>query len=304
MPVTKFASYKDGLRKLIGEPNPALREFLKNVEHTSSKALTEYHDIPSSAFFDNVALLGVFDETSNSISHSLLAKVRLETPDGTKEKIQATSACAVNILGKIVTVYVYKVYESPSDIQWTRQRVLDARKLLIDANSDKAAVPMEGTVEDAQALFHQGLKHLHGVDGPVDLQAAADLLRKAANGGHADAQYNLGMMYYKGHGVKSDDAEAFAWLNKAADQKHPLALCVLGLAYLTGDGVDRDLESAHDYLTQSAEQDYAEAQYNLGLMYAKGDGVAKNPDKAKKLLQRASSQGHQRATDLLNGRIR
>jgi TPR repeat protein len=45
-------------------------------------------------------------------------------------------------------------------------------------------------------------------------------LRKAANQGHADAQYNLGAMYFMGRGVLQDHVEAEKWYRKAAEQGH------------------------------------------------------------------------------------
>ncbi|MBQ4314147.1 MAG: sel1 repeat family protein, partial [Lentisphaeria bacterium] len=42
--------------------------------------------------------------------------------------------------------------------------------------------------------------------------------RKAAEQGHATAQYNLGLCYYLGQGVTKDLAEAVKWLRKSAEQ--------------------------------------------------------------------------------------
>ncbi|MDE7136203.1 MAG: sel1 repeat family protein, partial [Muribaculaceae bacterium] len=42
--------------------------------------------------------------------------------------------------------------------------------------------------------------------------------RKAAEHGHAEAQYNLGVMYIYGDGVAQNDTEAARWLRKAAAQ--------------------------------------------------------------------------------------
>ena len=42
--------------------------------------------------------------------------------------------------------------------------------------------------------------------------------RKAADQGDADAQFNLGGQYARGHGVAKDVAEAARWYRKAADQ--------------------------------------------------------------------------------------
>ncbi|NOR73090.1 MAG: hypothetical protein GQ467_04385 [Mariprofundaceae bacterium] len=47
--------------------------------------------------------------------------------------------------------------------------------------------------------------------------------KKAADQGHASAQYYLGVMYDKGKGVTRDDKEAAKWYRKAADQGHASA---------------------------------------------------------------------------------
>ena len=49
-------------------------------------------------------------------------------------------------------------------------------------------------------------------------KAHIDSLRKAADQGHADAQYNLGSMYSNGQGVPQDYVEAHKWHNLAASR--------------------------------------------------------------------------------------
>ena len=44
---------------------------------------------------------------------------------------------------------------------------------------------------------------------------------QAAEQGNADAQFNLGLMYDKGEGVRQDDAEAVRWYLKAVEQEFP-----------------------------------------------------------------------------------
>jgi len=48
--------------------------------------------------------------------------------------------------------------------------------------------------------------------------SAAEWYKKAADQGHARAQYNLGVMYANGEGVEEDDKAAVKWLTKAAEQ--------------------------------------------------------------------------------------
>ena len=50
-----------------------------------------------------------------------------------------------------------------------------------------------------------------------DYSKAREWYLKAANQGHADAQYNLGVMYYQGQGVRQNTASAKEWFGKACD---------------------------------------------------------------------------------------
>ena len=61
-----------------------------------------------------------------------------------------------------------------------------------------------------------------------DEQQAAQWYQKAANQGHAVAQYNLGVMYYNGLGVPQDDQQAKAWYQKAL--AHPDASDLVSVA--------------------------------------------------------------------------
>ena len=54
-----------------------------------------------------------------------------------------------------------------------------------------------------------------------DLEQAARWYRAAADQGHADAQYNLGLMTLRGQGgLKMDRSEAFVWWGRAVMQNH------------------------------------------------------------------------------------
>jgi hypothetical protein len=75
---------------------------------------------------------------------------------------------------------------------------------------------------------------------PQDAVKAVAWFRKAASQGDATAQYNLGLMYAKGSGVRNDIAQAISWLRKAAEQGELNAQFKLGVAYENGEGVPKD----------------------------------------------------------------
>lgn len=59
-------------------------------------------------------------------------------------------------------------------------------------------------------------------------------IEKSAIRGDAVAQYNLGMMYLNGDGVRMDDAKAVYWLTKAAEKGDSRAQFNLGWFYANG----------------------------------------------------------------------
>ena len=57
---------------------------------------------------------------------------------------------------------------------------------------------------------------------------------EAAEQGNALAQDALGIIYRRGEGVPSDDAEAVGWYRKSAEQGYPQAQYALGFMYFYG----------------------------------------------------------------------
>lgn len=55
--------------------------------------------------------------------------------------------------------------------------------------------------------------------------------------GDAEAQYQMGLVYENGSGVKQDHAAAAEWYRKAAEQGHAIAQYFLGFLYEIGKGV-------------------------------------------------------------------
>lgn len=114
---------------------------------------------------------------------------------------------------------------------------------------------------------------LLGASGPVradDLAAAqkairlqefgkaADLYRRAAEGGNSEAQYQLGTLYLLGRGVSKNESRARSLFEQAAEQNHPAAM--FALAQLVRD---KEPERASTLTQASAQLGYAPAQAQL-----------------------------------------
>ena len=120
---------------------------------------------------------------------------------------------------------------------------------------------------------------------------------QAAEQGNVDAQFNLGVMYDNGRGVRQDYAQAVQWYRKAAEQGDADAQYVLGVMYDNGQGVRQDYTQAVQWYRKAAEQGDAQAQLALGLRYATGQGVRQDIVIAKEWFGKACDNGLQQGCD-------
>ena len=86
-----------------------------------------------------------------------------------------------------------------------------------------------------------------------DYQTAFKLWLPLAGQGNVNAQFNLGVMYDNGHGVKQDDVEAMKWYRKTAEQGNANAQALLGFAYLLGKGVQFNKSLAKEWLGKACD---------------------------------------------------
>lgn len=121
-------------------------------------------------------------------------------------------------------------------------------------------------------------------------------LRKNAEEGNINAQYELAKLYLNGaRGFKPDQKQAFLWFEKAAEQGHPEAQYETGVFY-KGGKFSRNGELAYKYFKLSAEQGNKNAQNELGRIYRFGSDDAKvSPNKKKSIecFTKAAKQNHE-----------
>lgn len=97
-------------------------------------------------------------------------------------------------------------------------------------------------------------------------RAAAVWFRKAAEQGHTEAQYSMGIMHDNGKGVPEDVQEAAAWFRKAALQGYAKAQYNMGFKYYMGEGVPRNIVRAYAWINLSAEQGDRRAGKSLSII--------------------------------------
>jgi len=133
--------------------------------------------------------------------------------------------------------------------------------------------------------------HIAGSEGNKLAIKAKDMVEKELTSSQiAESQYLLGQAYSRGIFVDKDYDEAIELLRKAAEEGHAGSQCLLGELFadkaeqkitfwhsfplsdqMREDNLDSlDRREAIKWHLKAAEQGFAKAQFNLGLMYGKG----------------------------------
>ena len=124
-----------------------------------------------------------------------------------------------------------------------------------------------------------------------DYDRALYYLSFEAAQGNPIAQYNLGLMYKNGVGVKIDKNEAVGWFILASNNGHMLGKYALGLAYYHGSGVSTNFQKSMNLFLDASYLGHPASQINVGNMYYYGQGVGKNYPKAHMWWSLAKEKG-------------
>ena len=100
-----------------------------------------------------------------------------------------------------------------------------------------------------------------------------------------------------GQAAWADDVPNFKEMLQVAEQGNAVAQFNLGLMYDKGQGVRQDYAQAVQWYRKAAEQGDAQAQYNLASMYEQGQGVRQDSALAQEWYGKACDSGNQKGCD-------
>jgi TPR repeat protein len=119
---------------------------------------------------------------------------------------------------------------------------------------------------DLESQFLLASKYDAGLGVKPNGKKAKKWYKKAAEGGHAEAQNSLGSIYQ----VSEKYAKAIMWYEKAVIQNHALATNNLAYLYDLGLGVKQNRQKGFDLYTKAANLGWAESMWNIANMYGSG----------------------------------
>jgi TPR repeat protein len=282
MTAKEFISYRNKVRD---EMEQEVRNLSGKVDLSDTERfLRDRTGIEAAMKINDMVPLGVQSESNRHIGYEMLFKTTTSVKGKTISSVLILEMNLVYTRQKILFLKTYAYVETPEDITWVRKISAEFVNNLI---RDNPHPPPRQSLKEGKTIYDEG----QGI--PKDDSEAVKWYRKAAEQGHADAQYNLGVMYYKGQGVPQDYTEALKWYRKAAEQGHADAQYILGIRYSNGQGVPQDDTEAVKWYRKAAEGGNAHAQFRLGLFYYRGVlGVSQDYAKAVKWYRKAAEQGN------------
>ena len=153
--------------------------------------------------------------------------------------------------------------------------------ILTDKNKiDKSSTELSAEISDPAAQFYLGetkYKDFKNIDlgsyaRSQSLRDARKWYKLAAEQGHPEAQFKLGLIYDDVQPPFSQDLEqAVKWYILAGNQGKVKAQSKLGEMYKTGRGVSQNYVAAIKWYTMAAYQGDISSQRNLALCYIESD---------------------------------
>lgn len=114
--------------------------------------------------------------------------------------------------------------------------------------------------------------------------------QKAADNGHAIAQYYVGKFYQFGVCVNIDYNKAFHYYSLSANNECSYSINILGYCYLKGIGTSIDQTKAFELYLKAANMNNKIAKCNVAICYEDGVGTKKDSEKAMEWYKRLDNE--------------
>jgi TPR repeat protein len=122
-----------------------------------------------------------------------------------------------------------------------------------------------------------------------DFVAARKSLQTAVDRGEPEAMVNLGYMYARGHGVRSDPAFALQLYRRAADTGDGEGMNAVGYRY--NFAPTPDLDKAIHWYCMAVFRGNPRAMNNVAILFYNGQGVGQDREEARSLWRQAMERG-------------
>jgi hypothetical protein len=149
------------------------------------------------------------------------------------------------------------------------------------------------SIRNPSVQFEKGLLYLNGMGVKQDTAKAVQFFHRAADKGFAKAQTELGNLYLIGRGVPKDDVLAVAWYVKAAEQHDDIARNNAAVLFIKGRAGSITESQVRPWIISSF------GPHNLGVAFKQGWVLQQSDWEGDMFLSRAITQGDAAPANIL-----
>ena len=165
---------------------------------------------------------------------------------------------------------------------------------LVESDNNKAEEYLHQAAElgHAEAQFVLGLYYELRQRDSLDALEAYHWFRQSADQGYADACYKMGLYHLPNNLSTEEKLNSTTWFISAAKSNHAEGAYYAALSYITGVNNELTGSDAIAYLEHASEAGMVEATYLLGICYRDGAYVTSDKEKACYLFEKAAECCH------------
>ncbi|HEU4431268.1 MAG TPA: tetratricopeptide repeat protein, partial [Myxococcota bacterium] len=172
-----------------------------------------------------------------------------------------------------------------------------AVELLIDVHNDPPD-PAVSEKTRAIAAGGLGVAFLLGRGAAQDVLRGVEYLEEADAHGDADERtlFLLGRAYQRGWDVRQPEPQrALGYFQRAADMGHAQSAWQIGMAHLRGAGVPASDALAYDWFVRAGEGGDPRGDVSAAVLLSQGRGTVEDDREARRLYTRAAESGNAHA---------
>lgn len=145
---------------------------------------------------------------------------------------------------------------------------------------------------DAEAIFELAERYAKGVGISKNPEEAFRRFCMAAEAGHGEAIFRAGDCLARGIGTQHNDAAAAKWFRRGAEAGNPNAVGAWAECLWEGRGIAQNKDESLKNALPIVDKAIAPAQYVVGAALVEGVGPEHNPQKGASMLKQAAESGH------------
>lgn len=128
-----------------------------------------------------------------------------------------------------------------------------------------------------------------------DPKVYAEYMEYGAELGYVNSYSSIGLAYFSGTGVETNNDKAFTWLEKSANAGQTNSMNTVAYFWGAGIGCEKDAKKSYEWYKKSADKGDSYGMFGLAICYDEARGVSYSAKKALEWYKKSADAGEEDA---------